>query len=1682
MDKLLRKQKNRIWPHSPKADSDEESDSEDRSHTLGRTRTTTVGDVSLADRPILSGRKRASEPLLVLPAASTAKELSIDTAGESGRLSPLPRDASCSPLPRSRAKSPAPYDSAPLGLTLVYSYPQPVVDIIFVHGLGGTSKGTWSLGRDPQNFWPPWLGSESDLSKSRIFTFGYRAPIRGHYTTFDILAFAKDLIFRMKIFSGDGEEREARPIGTAPIIFVTHSMGGLIVKKVSHPLRPWIAPLRMQAYIIGKFNDQYADIVPSIKSMIFFATPHKGTDYANLLNNILKADPSSKAKVYVAELQKESPSLQEINEHFRGVCQDLHLVSFHETRETNFHGGIKLMIVHRDSALLEYPDEISNSLNADHHSIVKFSSPDDTNYRHVRDTLKMLMRKIQHRNVVSPTLPLVTQQLHSPPSELPRRLSDRGTNAQVMKILDIPDNLDDELAFLRDRRLSGSCEWILQRPGFTDWISHEHQDHNLLWLTGAPGSGKSTVASFIVTMLKDTPSRGNCLYHFLSAGNHFKRTVSYLLRSIAFQAALSNDEIFSGLLELHESTQITFAQQKPTFIWEKIFEGILFRLGSESKPPMYWVVDGIDESDTPGELIKFVARMKPAMRIKVLLVSRETKELLKTTNELLPTMKHQMIGLEDTLQDVEAYVRTSITKIVPTSTTQQEIIQEILSKACGSFLWVKLALEKIWTNGNTRDDIRAALRELPEGMEPLYTRMIDNIASQPSRPCAMATSILTWVSCSFRPLTIPELEVALRPDFSDFVDLQHTVEQVCGQFVVVNNSNVSLIHQTAREFLLRKTSGMSVHIQEAEGHKHAASVCMEFLEDAETPWRRIFMKLSTTQQQSRLPLQGPEVFQQHPFLFYALSFWSYHVSHAMSDSDEFEESVLLFLEECCLLWMNGVALSKNLRIMTRAAQQIKTYTRRRAQTISRRQDLSLTLDRAGELRQWANDIIRIVGRFGGYFLQDPSSVHRNLIPFCPNSSIISRSYGLISRSAISVTGTTSATWDDCLARLNMGEDQTGYKVFCKDTFFCTLVGIKGTLIVWHADTCEEARRVTHDEYVTHVASSNTSNMVATAGFKTTKVWDVITGEERYSMPKRLHHLTKALAFGEYDQDLLIAYDDCYVQCVELKTGQERWKFVAKEARSQDHSCARHMAFSPDLSQIAIVFRGRPVIIWTIQEVASEMISPRNYVLARPRLTSAGDRGVWDAPEMVLWQPLSDFLLVLMEDTTIAKWNLIQNDRTTYPHTGAKSMVFSPDGNLLLTSDVQGTLSIWMMPHFRLTYQFKYEELVMDLAFSVDGTRFYDIRGTFCNVWEPDALIRHEDIDDEDRSSAYETLTSEPTLSSDNSNRLSVTALAGDSHDKYYCCGRDDGTVTMYDIPAGEKMRKITSHASSVSVTRLAWSISGKYLISCDDSGRIIAKRLEPPSAAKDKWTVYPLFDLRIDESLEHLLFSSNDECCLIAGPTKALVMSLKSKKDAKELCKLRYPFRKEGYWMNHPSKPALLLKVTAGQEQRYLWKTFEPINRCSSEAVLAKHIQIDSDTHINRAVKIKGQWLLLELLAKTGHTYGAEKRNMDLLDLRKLDDPAMLEGSMLERQRVQGLARHVRYLIGSFQDRVVFMDHQFWLCTWELESSYTRHKRHYFLPKDWLAPVALRLTTVNGHGTLLVPRNGEVAIVSSGFR
>lgn len=116
-----------------------------------------------------------------------------------------------------------PNDDDPIGLKVVYTPSEEHrADIIFLHGLGGSSRATWSKNRDTNFFWPlNLLPHEPDINESRILTFGYNANFgpRSAKSKVSILDFAKDLLYDLKYAQDEtGSEIQDLQMGEASIV------------------------------------------------------------------------------------------------------------------------------------------------------------------------------------------------------------------------------------------------------------------------------------------------------------------------------------------------------------------------------------------------------------------------------------------------------------------------------------------------------------------------------------------------------------------------------------------------------------------------------------------------------------------------------------------------------------------------------------------------------------------------------------------------------------------------------------------------------------------------------------------------------------------------------------------------------------------------------------------------------------------------------------------------------------------------------------------------------------------------------------------------------------------------------------------------------------------------------------------------------------------------------------------------------------------------------------------------------------------------------------------------------------------------------------------------------------------------------------------------------------------------
>jgi hypothetical protein len=147
--------------------------------------------------------------------------------------------------------------------------------------------------------------------------------------------------------------------------------------------------------MLARQDPSHQALAKRFHTAYFLATPHRGSDSAQLLNNILRAYSS---RPYVGDLERNSGALQSINDEFRHYSGDLKLWSFYETLKTNI-GVTSALIVDKDSATLGYREERTMLINANHRGICKFDQPTDPNYKILRNALVSTVHSINEKGI-----------------------------------------------------------------------------------------------------------------------------------------------------------------------------------------------------------------------------------------------------------------------------------------------------------------------------------------------------------------------------------------------------------------------------------------------------------------------------------------------------------------------------------------------------------------------------------------------------------------------------------------------------------------------------------------------------------------------------------------------------------------------------------------------------------------------------------------------------------------------------------------------------------------------------------------------------------------------------------------------------------------------------------------------------------------------------------------------------------------------------------------------------------------------------------------------------------------------------------------------------------------------------------------------------------------------------------
>ncbi|KAJ5467484.1 Cytochrome cd1-nitrite reductase-likeC-terminal heme d1 [Penicillium sp. IBT 31633x] len=924
---------------------------------------------------------------------------------------------------------------------------------------------------------------------------------------------------------------------------------------------------------------------------------------------------------------------------------------------------------------------------------------------------------------------------------------------------------------------------------------------------------------------------------------------------------------------------------------------------------IHWVIDGLDESDNPQQMVKLLQGAHLSLtRIKVLFVSRQTSELITTFDRLQTATSVAYAPPESTKRDIGLYVGKEVRYMRAAGDFKARLVEKMVKSANGNFLWASLAMREVM-ECNTEEDFDETLSGIPRGMEHFYQRMVRTIiANTKPRDRRLGQRILTWVICSRRPLALSEWEEALHPDFSLKLDMNFIINRVCGHFVIVDpvTNRLMMVHQTARDHIVAKKSELGVNV--SEGHEMIFSLCLVALEKKHHHYPRI---LGPQIGDRKVSLRGD-------FFYYAMTSWAYHLDKLSPDLDAPLLLLARFLKGNYILdWIVALAQTKRLRVLVSSARSMNLYVRRKRGRDTRINPMTHRLQELELVESWAIDLLKLVGKFGLHLSEYPSSIYQQIPPFCPRTSMIYRQFEQSAPcpNSLAVEGLSNSTWDDGLAKISLQPGIQGLIIVCAGDHFAVLTG-RGVVTLYNSTTFETRHILTHEEEVLKMCFSRSSELLVTYGYRTTKVWSVYSGQITHRIQNPIDSSALALTFSVGDTQLFIGSTDRLLRATRLAEQNPAWEVLHRSLLTVDtaldrpvHNVPWRMAFNSDATSVAVAYRGLPLCVWSLETATLQGRCMRSHEYAG---------NSWTVVDQMIWHPNSQDIVGLYMGWQVFRWNPYTNTQQELEAEGS-ILACSPEGKFFTTGDSQGTIKLYNFHHFTMIYKLSCDQMITDICFSPDSKRLYDLRGSWCNVWEPNALLAGED-NGEDSELGSEAASVPTAMVSEASAevRAQITAIAVQFGGRYHAIGSEDGVVSVVDSSdGGYGASELWRSPLELPTSHLDWSSDGRFLACVEMVGRVVVKEI--CSGGDRAWTVKPVFAANINvspEGVEQVLLNWNGTIVLVKNGPSVSVQPVTSTPTDREPPTITSPGRK---WANHPADSDLLFSVSLSHISIHRW-------------------------------------------------------------------------------------------------------------------------------------------------------------------
>ncbi|KAH7240861.1 uncharacterized protein BKA55DRAFT_542169 [Fusarium redolens] len=299
----------------------------------------------------------------------------------------------------------------------------------------------------------------------------------------------------------------------------------------------------------------------------------------------------------------------------------------------------------------------------------------------------------------------------------------------------------------------GTFRWIFKDNGtatspigFKEWLV---SDDSLYWITGKPGSGKSTLMKYLLQPVDQSTDENRCneylqqwagdqrltiaSFHFWAIGSDIQASKEGLLRTLLVQLFRAHPDVIPLVASSRWESLCLFNEDPRRLSQDELedmFRQAVKHISTRAKLALF--IDGLDEFDGDCDALISLVQECIASPIKVCVSSRPWTEFENAFGDY-PRLK-----MEDlTYDDITKYVVSKFEANSQFARFQKlhpqfagALSHSIADKASGVFLWVTIVVASLLAGmmaGDRVEDLENRLNLLPSEMDDLYERIVDSI-------------------------------------------------------------------------------------------------------------------------------------------------------------------------------------------------------------------------------------------------------------------------------------------------------------------------------------------------------------------------------------------------------------------------------------------------------------------------------------------------------------------------------------------------------------------------------------------------------------------------------------------------------------------------------------------------------------------------------------------------------------------------------------------------------------------------------------------------------------------------------------------------------------------------------------------------------------------------------------------